>query len=88
MGEHQPQARHYRFYDVWDWRKKVEQGDVNGARMDGSIVMCGEHGEEIARWNFTSGWPRKASGPTFNAQNNEIGIEELEIVHEGIVRDH
>lgn len=74
--------------DIWDWRKKVEQGDVDSARMDGSIVMCDDHGQETARWNFTSGWPRKVSGPSFNAQNNEIGIEELEIVHEGIVRDH
>jgi phage tail-like protein len=74
--------------DVWDWRKKVEEGNVDDARKDGSIVMCDEHGGEIARWNFTSGWPRKVSGPSFNAQNNEIGIEELEIVHEGIIRDH
>jgi phage tail-like protein len=74
--------------DIWKWRKQVEQGDVSGARKDGSIVMYDQTNSEIARWNFVSGWPRKVSGPTFNAQSNEIGIEELEIVHEGIVRDH
>jgi phage tail-like protein len=40
----------------------------------------------VARWDFKDGWPSKVSGPSMNAQNNEIGIEELEIVHEGLVR--
>ena len=74
--------------DIYNWRKKVEQGDVAGARTNGSIVMYDQTNNEVARWNFTRGWPRKVSGPTFNAQANEIGIEELEIVHEGIERSH
>ncbi len=74
--------------DIWKWRKQVEQGDVKGARKNGSVIMYDQTNSEIARWNFVSGWPRKVSGPTFNAQSNEIGIEELEIVHEGIIRDH
>jgi phage tail-like protein len=74
--------------DIWKWRKQVEQGDIKGARKNGSIIMRDGQGNEVARWNFTNGWPRKVSGPNFNAQANEIGIEELEIVHEGIIRDH
>ncbi|MCX6006834.1 MAG: phage tail protein [Chloroflexi bacterium] len=74
--------------EIWNWRKQVEQGDVNRARKDGSIIMYDQTNTEIARWNFKDGWPRKVSGPTFNAQNNDIGVEELEIVHEGIYRDH
>ncbi len=74
--------------DIWKWRKQVEEGDMSGARKNGSIIMYDQTNAEIARWNFTDGWPRKVSGPTFNAENNEIGIEELEIVHEGVKRDH
>ena len=74
--------------DIYKWRKQVEEGKVNEARKDGSIVMYDQSNNEVARWNFRSGWPRKVSGPTFNAQSNEIGVEELEIVHEGIIRDH
>ena len=74
--------------DIWKWRKQVEEGKVDDARKDGSIVMYDQSNTEIARWNFHRGWPRKVSGPTFNAQSNEIGVEELEIVHEGISRDH
>lgn len=74
--------------DIWKWRKQVEQGDIAGARKNGSIIMYDQTHNEVARWNFINGWPRKVSGPTFNAQTNEIGIEELEIVHEGLVREH
>jgi phage tail-like protein len=74
--------------DIYNWRKQVENGDVAGARSNGSIVMYDQMNTEMARWNFKMGWPRKVSGPTFNAQANEIGIEELEIVHEGIERVH
>ena len=31
-------------------------------------------------------WPSKITGPTANATNNEVGIEELEITHEGYER--
>ena len=31
-------------------------------------------------------WPSKLTGPTANATNNEVGIEEMEITHEGYKR--
>lgn len=71
---------------IWDWRKKVEDGDVDGARCDGSIVMYNQKLEEVARWNFDRAWPSKVSGPQPKADSNEIGVEELTIVHEGIRR--
>lgn len=71
---------------IWKWRKKVEEGDVQGARTNGSVMLYDSQNQEIARWSFKSGWPQKVSGPTFNATTNEIGIEELVIVHEGIER--
>jgi phage tail-like protein len=72
--------------DVWDWRKQVEDGDVQGARKNGSVVMYDQSFSQIARWNFSNAWPSKVSGPSLNAQNNEFGIEEMVVVHEGIER--
>jgi phage tail-like protein len=72
--------------DMWQWRKTVEQGDVDGARKNGSIVMFDQKGTEVARWNFVNAWPSKLTGPSANAGNNEIAIEELEITHEGYER--
>ena len=72
--------------DIWNWRKKVEDGDVDGARANGSIVMFDQHLSEMARWNFENAWPVKVSGPSVKADSNEIGIEELAIAHEGLWR--
>lgn len=72
--------------DFWDWRKQVEDGLVDKARRDGSIIMYDQEGTEVARWNFEKGWPSKISGPSVKADSNEIGVEELVIVHEYISR--
>jgi len=73
--------------DMWKWRKLVEDGKIQDARKNGSIVMYDEGLKEIARWNFVRGWPSKISGPQLQADSNAYGIEELTIVHEGIVRE-
>lgn len=72
--------------DIWDWRKKVEDGEVESARSNGSIVMFDQHLSEVARWNFENGWPTKVTGPSMKSDANEIGVEELTITHEGMWR--
>ena len=32
-------------------------------------------------------WPSKLTGPTFKADDNGIGVEEVTIVHEGMYRE-
>jgi phage tail-like protein len=72
--------------DMWQWRKLVEEGKLDEACRNGSVVMFNQKGDEIARWDFVNAWPNKISGPTANANNNEVAIEELEITHEGYTR--
>ncbi|MFO7540344.1 MAG: phage tail protein [Chloroflexota bacterium] len=72
--------------DIWDWRKQVEDGDVDDARHNGSVMMYDQHLDVVARWNFENAWPVKVSGPQPKADSNEIGVEELTIAHEYIVR--
>lgn len=72
--------------DIWQWRKMVEDGDVEDARRDGSIIMYDQHLNEVARWNFERAWPVKVSGPQPKADSNEISIEELTIAYEYITR--
>ncbi len=71
-------------HSLWDWRKKTIDGKTE--RKNGSVVLMDESGEEKIRWNFVNGWPTKWSGPSFNATANEVGIETLEIVHEGVAK--
>ncbi len=72
--------------DIWKWRKAVEDGKVTEARANGSIIMCNQALEDVARWDFQAAWPVKISGPAIKADSNEIGIEELTIAHEYIER--
>ncbi len=71
---------------IWDWRKKVEDGDVNGARADGSVTMYDQALTAVARWEFKRAWPVKVTGPSVKSDSNEIGVEELTLAHEYISR--
>ncbi len=69
-------------HEFWDWQKQAADGKVQ--RKNGSIILVDDTGAEKKRWNFREGWPTKWSGPSFNATSNEVAIETLEIVHEGV----
>jgi phage tail-like protein len=72
--------------DMWKWRKLVEDGKVGSARKNGSIIAYDQEFKEVARWNFVRAWPSKINGPQLQADSNAYTVEELTIVHEGIVR--
>jgi phage tail-like protein len=72
--------------DMWQWRKLIEQGQVDQARKNGTITMYNQQGSAVAKWNFINAWPSKLTGPSANAGNNEVAIEELELTHEGYER--
>jgi phage tail-like protein len=72
--------------DFWKWRKQVEEGKVAEARKNGSIIMYDQTNTEVARWNFVNGWPSKLDGPSLSSEGNEVSVESLTIVHEGIER--
>jgi phage tail-like protein len=59
---------------------------MDEARKNGTITMYNQKGEAVARWNFINAWPSKLTGPSANAANNEVAIEEIEIANEGFTR--
>lgn len=71
---------------IWEWRKDVEDGNLNKARTNCSVLMFDRNYEEIARWNFENAWPSKVTGPSLKSDSNEFGVEEITIVHEGMWR--
>lgn len=72
--------------EIWNWRKLVEDGNVKGARKNGSIVMYDQSLKAIAQWDFKNAWPSKVSGPSPKSDSNELTVEELTLVHEYITR--
>jgi phage tail-like protein len=68
--------------DLWLWHYSFVQGSVQ--RRDGLITLQDEQKNAVRSWSFTRGIPVKWSGPTMNASQSQIAIEELEIAHEGL----
>ena len=73
--------------ELYQWRKLVEQGKTKDARRNMAIVLMDEEGNEAARWQFTDAWPSKYDAPDLDGKGNDIAIETLEIVHEGMSRE-
>jgi phage tail-like protein len=72
--------------DVWNWRKQIEDGNVDSSRRDGSIIMYDQKLGEVARWNIEGAWPVSCKGPSLKSDSNELGIEELVLAYEHIER--
>lgn len=72
--------------NLWEWRTKVIEGDMKGARHDGQIVLIDDEGKDAAEWKFEQGWCAKWIASPFNAASNEVMIDTIEIAHEGVQR--
>lgn len=72
--------------ELYDWRKSVEQTGAVGARKNISLILIDEEGNDKARWDIVEAWPTKYDPSDFSAKGNEVVIETLEIVHEGVTR--
>lgn len=68
--------------DLWLWHFGFVQGKV--ARRDGVVTLQDEQQNPVKTWSFKRGLPVKWTGPTLNAAQNQVAIEELEIAHEGL----
>ena len=72
--------------EMFNWRKLVTQGKMGDARKNIAVILMDEEGNAAARWEFKEAWPTKYDAPDLSAKGNDIAIETLEIVHEGMDR--
>lgn len=72
--------------ELYNWKKKVEQTGALGARKNISLILIDEEGTDKARWDVVEAWPTKYDSSDFSAKGNEVVIETLDIVHEGVTR--
>jgi phage tail-like protein len=71
---------------LWEWHKKVVDGDLAGSRKNGSVILKSYDGSEVARYNFTNAWISKITTGTLKAGANEVLMEEASLVVEFIER--
>jgi phage tail-like protein len=70
--------------ELWRWRQTVIDGKAE--RKNGSVILLDDAGVEKLRWNFRNAWPSRWTGPSFNATDNAVAVETLEITIEELKR--
>ncbi|MGE0598876.1 MAG: phage tail protein [Dehalococcoidia bacterium] len=73
--------------EIWQWRKKVEDGDIVGARKNATITVYDQALTAVAKWNLENAWPSKVSGPSLSSDGSSVGVEELSVTFETMVRE-
>lgn len=72
--------------DLFNWHKAVSDGFILEQRKRITIVVQDEAGQDKTRFVVTDAWPVKYDPSDLNAKGNEVMIELLEFVNEGIER--
>jgi len=68
--------------ELWNWFRNIVNGIPD--RRNGSIFLMDEQRNDVLRWDFENAWIKKIDAPSFNATANEVAVERVEIVHEGV----
>ncbi len=66
----------------WDWYNQIKMNTIK--RVPVTISLLDEAGAPTMVWTLTNAWPTKITSTDMSAEGNEVAVEEIEIVHEGI----
>jgi phage tail-like protein len=72
--------------DLYNWHKSIVAGQIQSNRKQVTIVVLDETGSDKARFVVSDAWPTKYHPSDLNAKGNEVLIEMLELVNEGVER--
>jgi len=70
---------------LWQWYANIAAGDPD--RRNVTIVLMNEAHEPVLRWHAENAWVNKIEGPSFKASGNEVAMESVELVHEGLTME-
>jgi len=70
--------------DLYKWHQDAVNGTITRKKVD--IILLDETGKDKSRWEAVQAWPTKYDASAFNAKGNDVSIETLELVHEGLTR--
>jgi phage tail-like protein len=72
--------------ELHDWHKAILAGQIQANRKQVAIVVQDESGTDKARFVVSEAWPTKYQPSGLNGKGNEVLVELLELVNEGIER--
>jgi len=67
---------------LWQWYTNVVNGVAD--RRNVTITLMNERREAVLRWHAENAWINKIEGPSFKASSNDVAMESIELVHEGL----
>jgi phage tail-like protein len=70
--------------DIYNWHKDIVAGKIR--RESVAVIVLDEVGDPKARFNIEKAWPSKYDPMDLNAKGNDVSIETLELVNEGVQR--
>jgi len=73
-------------YNEWKKTFFFQEGDKTGSKYRRTITisLLDENHKPVFVWNLTNAWPSKVQSTDLKADANEVAIETMEIVHEGL----
>lgn len=74
------------YYNQWKKTYMFQEGNDTGSqyRRTVSIKLLNEKHEPIITWVLENAWPSKIQSTDLKADANEVAIETMELVHEGL----
>ncbi|MEO1049693.1 MAG: phage tail protein [Bacteroidota bacterium] len=66
----------------WDWYSQIKMNTIK--RIPVTISLLDEGGAPTMVWKLANAWPSKITATDMKSDGNEVAIETIEIVHEGV----
>ena len=66
----------------WDWYNKIKMNTIQ--RQNVVIRLLDEGGNPTMTWTLTNAWPTKISSTDLKSDANEVAVESIELMHEGL----
>jgi phage tail-like protein len=67
----------------WKWYSEVKMNTVKR----GSVIikLLDEEGKPTMTWTLQNAWPTKITGTDLKSDGNDVEVESIELVHDGVV---
>jgi phage tail-like protein len=66
----------------WDWFNEIKMNVIKRKAI--TISLLDETGGVTMVWTLANAWPTKITSTDLKSEGNEVAIETIEIVHEGL----
>lgn len=66
----------------WDWYNEIKMNTIKRQKV--VIRLLDQNGIPTITWTLNNAWPTKISSTDLKSNGNEVAVERIELVHEGL----